>query len=82
MSPSITSASAVFTDGPCPFLTCLETGPHGHDICPHCGAVKSGNAFCGTCRSRWPGGDPLAEGPAVCGCLCHNAGQFGSCGCC
>ena len=27
-------------DGPCPFLTCLETGPHDHPICPDCGAVK------------------------------------------
>ena len=41
-------------DGPCPFLTCLETEPHDHPICPDCGAVRWGNMFCKTCRSHWP----------------------------
>lgn len=55
----IAGESAVFIDGPCPFLTCLETGLHGHDVCPGCGAVKFGNLSCAVCRSHWPGGDPL-----------------------
>lgn len=50
---AISSPSAVFVDGPCPFLTCLNTGPHGHDICPDCGAVRFGNAFCATCVRSW-----------------------------
>ena len=37
-------------DGPCPFLTCLETGPHTHDVCPECNAVRHGNICCKTCR--------------------------------
>lgn len=44
----------VHFDGPCPFLMCLETGPHDHPICPDCGAVRYGNLFCKTCRSHWP----------------------------
>jgi hypothetical protein len=37
-------------DGPCPFLTCLDTGPHEHAICPACEAVRYGNPFyCQTC---------------------------------
>lgn len=37
-------------NGPCPFLTCLETGPHEHPVCPDCGAVRYGNPFgCPTC---------------------------------
>ena len=35
--------------GPCPFLTCTETGPHEHVCCPDCGAVRHGNMFCNTC---------------------------------
>jgi hypothetical protein len=50
---AFSSTAAVFTDGPCPFVTCLDTGPHGHDICPECGAVKFGNAFCATCVRSW-----------------------------
>ncbi|GGM52571.1 hypothetical protein ACFFX1_55500 [Dactylosporangium sucinum] len=50
---TISTASAVFVDGPCPFLTCLDTGPHGHDICPDCEAVGFGNAFFGTCVRSW-----------------------------
>lgn len=37
-------------DGVCPFLMCLETGPHSHPICPECGAVRYGNLLCQTCR--------------------------------
>jgi hypothetical protein len=61
MTDVIRGTNAVLLDGPCPFLTCLETGPHGHDVCPDCRAVKFGNMFCVTCRSHWPGGDPLAS---------------------
>jgi hypothetical protein len=57
---TITGTNAIFIDGPCPLLSCLDTGPHGHDICPACDAVQYGNLFCATCRSHWPGGDPLA----------------------
>lgn len=39
--------------GPCPFLTCLETGLHRHPTCPRCGAMRYGNLFCSTCiRNR------------------------------
>lgn len=27
--------------------------------CPDCQAVQWGNAYCPTCRSHWPGGDPV-----------------------
>jgi predicted amidophosphoribosyltransferase len=37
-------------DGPCPLLTCLETGPHSHPICQACGAVNYGNLYCSECR--------------------------------
>lgn len=30
-----------------------------YEVCDTCGAVNHGNAFCPTCRSHWPGGDPL-----------------------
>ena len=53
MSTVISTPSAIFIDGPCPFLTCLEACPHGHDICPDCGAVRFGNAFCATCVQSW-----------------------------
>lgn len=43
----------VFSDGPCPFLSCLEDGPHGHDVCPECFAVRYGNACCATCVKTW-----------------------------
>ena len=36
--------------GPCPFLTCLLPNAHDHWICPECGAVRFGNASCGTCK--------------------------------
>lgn len=41
-------------EGPCPFLTCRETGPHSHPVCPNCGAVRFGNLVCPTCRAKWP----------------------------
>lgn len=38
--------------GYCPFLTCLETGPHEHPICPECRAVRYGNPlYCPTCNA-------------------------------
>ncbi len=37
--------------GPCPFLLCLERGPHEHEICEDCGAVGHGNITCPTCRA-------------------------------
>lgn len=38
-------------DGPCPALTCLETGPHTHAACAECGAFRHGNVFqCRTCN--------------------------------
>jgi hypothetical protein len=40
--------------GVCPFLTCLQTGPHIHPDCEVCGAVGFGNLFCSTCRAAWP----------------------------
>jgi hypothetical protein len=44
----------VIFDGPCPFLTCLDTDVHAHPECPACGAVRYGNSFCPTCVSTWP----------------------------
>ena len=41
-------------DGLCPFLTCLEEGPHSHPVCPTCGAVRYGNICCPECRSHEP----------------------------
>ena len=46
--------STIRFEGPCPFLTCLETNPHEHEICPDCGAVRYGNLYCATCREHWP----------------------------
>jgi hypothetical protein len=41
-------------EGPCPFLGCLDPGPHDHPVCPDCGAVRYGNPFyCPTCEERW-----------------------------
>lgn len=45
-------APTMHFDGPCLFLTCLETGPHDHEICPTCRALRYGNLFCNTCRER------------------------------
>lgn len=44
----------VHFDGPCPFLLCMETGPHDHGVCPECGAVRYGNISCPTCRVLRP----------------------------
>lgn len=54
MSDVIRGIDAIFIGGPCPFLTCLETGPHGHDVCPACGAVRFGNIGCRTCLLHAP----------------------------
>lgn len=54
------------TDGPCPFLTCLETGPHEHAVCPTCGAVRYGNPFyCQTCNAVL-NAEQAAHGRAPC----------------
>ncbi len=45
-------AKTVDFDGPCPFLTCLNSEPHSHDVCPECGAVRYGNFFCDFCRKK------------------------------
>ncbi len=45
--------TGVVFDGLCPCISCPETGPHSHPICPKCGAVKFGNANCEECRSYW-----------------------------
>ena len=37
-------------NGPCPFLMCLDTGPHVHPVCPVCGAVRYGNMLCKECK--------------------------------
>lgn len=50
---TISTPDAVILDGPCMFLFCLDDGPHGHDICPDCGAVRFGNASCATCVKTW-----------------------------
>lgn len=55
MSDTISGGDAIFLDGPCPFLTCLENGPDGHDVCPDCRAVRFGNLFCRTCLTRCDG---------------------------
>lgn len=52
MSGVIRGTDSIFIDGSCWFLTCLETGPHGHDMCPDCGAVRFGNLFCRTCLTH------------------------------
>ena len=39
-------------DGFCPFLTCLQDGPHTHEVCATCGAVRHGNCFyCPECNT-------------------------------
>lgn len=42
---------SVRIEGWCPFLTCLEEGPHEHEVCQDCGAVRHGNITCPTCRA-------------------------------
>lgn len=67
MSGVICGTDAIFLDGPCPFLTCLETGPHGHDVCPDCGAVRFGNMCCRTCIEHSPYSDEMRA--ILLGCL-------------
>lgn len=56
MSGVIRGTDSILIGGPCPFLTCLETGPHGHDVCPECDAVRFGNPYCRHCvtHAYWP----------------------------
>jgi len=49
----MTAPETMHFDGPCPFLLCLEEGPHDHPICPDCGAVRYGNMFCETCQAHY-----------------------------
>lgn len=42
----------VTIDGPCPMLTCYQTRPHTHPVCPDCGATRYGNLLCATCKDR------------------------------
>jgi len=52
--------------GWCPFLTCLETGPHEHPVCPECEAVRYGNPFfCATCNAV-ASAEALAHGREPC----------------
>jgi uncharacterized OB-fold protein len=48
-------------DGPCPFLSCVEDGPHEHPVCEKCGAVRYGNMFCERCREEWKLNQPHKE---------------------
>lgn len=60
--------------GSCPYLLCLETGPHDHPVCPDCGAVRYGNIFCITCRQHWQHTD-LDLRQAILEMLCALAPQ-------
>lgn len=42
----------IWFDGPCPFLTCLETARHSHPVCPKCGVVGYRNLYCDECRAH------------------------------
>lgn len=44
--------------GSCPYLLCLEAGPHDHPVCPQCGAVRYGNIYCPICRQYHATHDP------------------------
>jgi hypothetical protein len=45
-------ANSVRFEGWCPFMACLETVPHTHEVCGTCGAVRHGNPFgCDECLS-------------------------------
>ena len=48
----MTEPKSIHFEGACPFLTCLETGPHDHEVCPVCDAVRYANLFCNTCRQK------------------------------
>ena len=39
-------------DGYCPFLGCIETGPHSHKVCQACGTVNYSNFYCSDCRKE------------------------------
>ena len=41
----------------CCLARCHARGPHDHAICPRCGAVDFGNAYCQTCRATWDIGE-------------------------
>jgi hypothetical protein len=45
-------------EGICPFLSCMEEGPHSHGICPQCGAVY-------TCQESEEGGHDRFYHPIV-----------------
>lgn len=47
-----TSTNTYHADGPCPLLTCLETGLHDHPVCPECGALDFGNFHCQECKKH------------------------------
>ena len=48
----MTEPDSIHYDGACPFLSCLETAPHDHKVCPACQTVRYGNLYCNTCRER------------------------------
>jgi hypothetical protein len=74
MSNTIGAPNAIFFDAHCPFLMCTEAEPHGHDVCPECGAVRFGNLWCRTCLTHAP---ISAEFRAV---LLSHLGQPGEAG--
>lgn len=46
--------------GPCPYVSCVEQGPHSHGVCATCGADNHGNANRADCaRVRLPGSSLL-----------------------
>lgn len=46
--------------GPCLYVSCVEQGPHSHNVCSVCGADNHGNASCADCvRVRLPGSSLL-----------------------
>ena len=51
-----THEKTVDFDGPCPFLLCLEKGPHSHPICPKCGTIDYKNIYgktsCDFCKKK------------------------------
>jgi hypothetical protein len=53
---TISGPGAIFLDGGCSFLTCIETGPHGHDVCRDCDTVRFANMNCRNCvtHADWP----------------------------
>lgn len=45
------------SDGPCPLLSCGQTGWHSHPVCEICEAVQYGNISCGNCLNNFPAYD-------------------------